>query len=160
MDNIRNIIPQDYNIIKIHLNEWWDGRQISHLLPKLFFDHFSNTSFIIEEGQIVTGFIIGFLSQDHPHKAYVHFVGVNPTSRKNGIGKSLYQHFFNIVQRQGIKEVECITSPANKTSICFHQKIGFSIKNGDKTNEEGVSFFLDYDGQGDDRVLFNIKLNA
>lgn len=48
----------DYYTISPLINEWWGGRQMSDMLPKLFFDHFTNTSFVAEkEGEIV-GFLL------------------------------------------------------------------------------------------------------
>ncbi|MFE4122189.1 GNAT family N-acetyltransferase, partial [Priestia sp. YIM B13486] len=46
---VRLVKGSDYYILSPLINEWWNGRQMSDLLPKLFFDHFKNTSFIVEE---------------------------------------------------------------------------------------------------------------
>jgi RimJ/RimL family protein N-acetyltransferase len=55
----------------------------------------------------------------------------------------------------GCRIVRCITSPVNKGSIAFHRRLGFSVKNDaiEKTIDD-VSVFEDYDGEGEDRVLF------
>jgi hypothetical protein len=37
---IRHISPTDYNSIISVLDEWWGGRPMSTMLPKLFFTHF------------------------------------------------------------------------------------------------------------------------
>ncbi|MBP1997084.1 hypothetical protein J2Z66_008762 [Paenibacillus eucommiae] len=37
----RSIRESDYLKIITVLNDWWGGRQMTHLLPKLFFEHFS-----------------------------------------------------------------------------------------------------------------------
>lgn len=49
---VRNIQGEDY--VKIHsvLNDWWGGRDMAAMLPKLFFIHFQETSFIIEEEEL------------------------------------------------------------------------------------------------------------
>lgn len=31
------------------INNWWGGRQMTHLLPRFFFEHFQSTSFIVED---------------------------------------------------------------------------------------------------------------
>jgi hypothetical protein len=49
--------------------------------------------------------------------------------------------------------VRCVTSPINKTSIVYHEKMGFSIEEGDQCLD-GISFHSHYDGQEGDRVLF------
>lgn len=125
---------------------------MSDMLPKLFFDHFTNTSLVVEkEGEIV-GFLIGFLSQSYSNEAYIHFIGVHPDYRRHNIGKKLYNEFFNKVKQNGCKIVRCVTSPVNKVSIAYHTK-GFVIEKGDKTIN-GVSVNTDYDGPNQDRVLF------
>jgi hypothetical protein len=41
----------------------------------------------------------------------------------------------------------------NKGSIAFHQRMGFAIEPGD-TELDGVSVHTNYDGMGENRVLF------
>ncbi|MFZ2464240.1 MAG: GNAT family N-acetyltransferase [Caldibacillus thermoamylovorans] len=155
---IRSVKGSDYYVISPLINEWWGGRKMSDKLPKLFFDHFKNTSFIAEKDERIVGFLIGFLSQTYPEEAYIHFVGVHPDYRKNGIGRQLYNQFFYIVKKNGRNIVRCVTSPVNKVSIAFHTKMGLEIeKNGDK-EIDGVSVYTDYDGPNQDRVLFVKKL--
>ena len=150
---IRNVRSSDYNVISPLINEWWDGRQMSDMLPKLFFVHFNNTSFIAEKNGEIVGFLICFLSQSDTDVAYIHFVGVNPEYRKNQIGKQLYNEFFNVVKKNNRNVVHAVTSPVNKVSIAYHTKMGFHIDKGDK-EVDGVSVFSDYDGKNQDRVLF------
>jgi len=129
---------------------------MSDMLPKLFFVHFRETSFVAEaEGKIV-GFLIGFVSQTFPDQAYIHFAGVHPDYRRKGLAGNLYRHFFEISRNHGCRVVHCVTSPVNKVSIAFHLRMGFSIEQGDKLIE-GISVAENYDGHGGDRVLF-IKL--
>ncbi|MGE8205510.1 GNAT family N-acetyltransferase [Heyndrickxia sp. NPDC080065] len=150
---IRLVKGSDYYIISPLINEWWGGRQMSDKLPKLFFDHFSNTSFIVEEEGEIIGFLIGFFSQVHLDEAYIHFVGVHPNFRKNNIGNQLYNKFIKLVKQNGRSIVRCVTSPVNKGSIAFHMKMGFEIEVGDKM-VEGIPVQRDYDGPNQDRVLF------
>ncbi|MFF2459004.1 GNAT family N-acetyltransferase [Peribacillus simplex] len=155
---IRSVKGSDYYAISPLINEWWGGRQMSDMLPKLFFDHFTKTSFIAEkEGEIV-GFLIGILSQSQSNEAYIHFVGVHPEYRKNDIGRHLYHQFFNVVHQNGRNIVRCVTSPVNKTSIAYHLKMGFEMEEGDKLMD-GTSVHSDYDGLNQDRVLFVKQLS-
>ncbi|MBN3526736.1 GNAT family N-acetyltransferase [Paenibacillus apiarius] len=152
--NIRNVKASDYKMIIPVINEWWNGRQMADMLPKLFFDYFQNTSYIVEENEKVIGFLIGFLSQTNNKEAYIHFVGLHPQYRQHGIGRKLYETFFDHAKRNGVETVRCVTSPVNKVSIAFHTKIGFAIeKNGEK-EMNGVAVHTDYDGPNQDRVLF------
>ncbi len=153
MLHIRNIQDQDYASIISVINDWWGGRQMADMLPKLFFVHFQPTSFIAEENGERVAFLVGFLSQTFPGEAYIHFVGVHPDKRKDGVGRLLYHHFFDAVKQRGAHTVRCITSPVNKTSIAFHTKLGFAIEQGDKI-VDGVSVASNYDGRGNDRVVF------
>ncbi|MFJ5624611.1 GNAT family N-acetyltransferase [Peribacillus loiseleuriae] len=150
---IRSVKGSDYYVIFPLINEWWGGRNMSDMLPKLFFDHFTNTSFIDEKEGKLVGFIIGILSQSHSNEAYIHFVGVHPDYRKHNIGKHLYNKYFNVVKQNGRNIVRCVTSPVNKASIAYHTKMGFEIEEGDK-KIDGISINTDYDGPNQDRVLF------
>jgi predicted GNAT superfamily acetyltransferase len=78
---IRQAEPQDHARVLAVLDEWWGGRQMRDMLPKLFFLHFRETSFVAERDGELAGFLVGFLSQSEPADAYVHFVGVGPAER-------------------------------------------------------------------------------
>jgi GNAT superfamily N-acetyltransferase len=152
---IRCVDSSDYDHVISTLNDWWGGRMMSDMLPKLFFVHFKDTSFIAEEDGEIVGFLIGFLSQSRPAETYVHFVGVHPDHRKQGIGQALYERFFEAVKQKGRTIVRCVTSPVNKQSIAFHTRIGFQAEE----NTEGVKVHQVYDGPGNDRVLFVKQLH-
>ena len=151
--NIRYVESSDYYVLSPLINDWWGGREMSDLLPKLFFDHFNNTSFITEENGEIVGFLIGFMSQSKKKEAYIHFVGVHPDHRKNNIGKHLYREFYKAAINNGRSIVKAVTSPVNRTSVAYHTKMGFTIKDGDKVTD-GIAVSSDYDGPGQDRVLF------
>ena len=142
---IRHAHPSDYGRVIQHVNAWWGGREMAPMLPKLFFLHFEGTSFVAEDddGSLVA-FLIGFLSQTGPDDAYIHFVGVAPEQRGSGIGKELYERFFAVAREHGRTVVRCVTSPTNGESIAFHEAMGFAV---DRVAQ-------DYDGPGEDRVLF------
>jgi ribosomal protein S18 acetylase RimI-like enzyme len=142
---IRHANPSDYGRVIQHVNAWWGGREMEPMLPKLFFLHFEGTSFVAEDddGRLVA-FLIGFVSQSDPSEAYVHFVGVAPEERGTGIGRALYERFFTAVGARGCTRVRSVTSPANTGSVAFHESLGFDVE----------SVVPDYDGPGEDRVLF------
>jgi L-amino acid N-acyltransferase YncA len=156
---IRHISPTDYRSIIDVLDEWWGGRQMSAMLPKLFFTHFCDTSFVVELDRQMVGFLVGFLSQSNPTEAYIHFVGVHPDFRQRAIGSLLYQEFFRTVQAFDRLQVKCVTSPLNKSSIAYHLRMGFEAEPSEM-QEDGVPYHLDYDGPGEDRVLFVKHLKA
>lgn len=128
---------------------WWGGRDMAPMLPKLFFIHFEGTSFVAEDGDgELAGFLCGFLSQTDDAEAYIHFVGVSPEERGGGVGRALYERFFDEVRGQGRTVVRSVTSPANEGSVEFHEVLGFEVDR----------VVADYDGPGEDRVLFVKRL--
>jgi ribosomal protein S18 acetylase RimI-like enzyme len=150
---IRHTSPDDYTSIVTVLDEWWGGRQMSAMLPKLFFTHFCDTSFVVELDGKIIGFLVGFLSQSHPTEAYIHFVGIHPNFRKQEVGSILYRKFFRTAQAFDRVRVKCVTSPLNKSSIAYHLRLGFEPEPSE-TQENGVPYHLNYDGSGEHRVLF------
>jgi ribosomal protein S18 acetylase RimI-like enzyme len=146
---IRHAQPSDYGRVIGRVNAWWGGRDMAPMLPKLFFVHFEGTSFVVdgEDGQLA-GFLIGFLSQTDANEAYIHFVGVDPDRRGEGIGRALYERFFAEALDNGRTVVRCVTSPVNEASVAFHEAMGFEV--------ERVA--EDYDGPGEDRVLLRRSL--
>lgn len=123
------------------------------MLPRLFFIHFQPTSFVAEHKGRIVAFVTGFVSQTVPDEAYIHFVGVHPAFRKEGIARALYERFSDTVQNLGCRTVRCVTSPVNKGSISFHRRMGFSAEESEKV-VDGVPVIEGYDGKGKDRVLF------
>jgi len=119
------------------------SQEARDMLPKLFFVHFRDTSFVAERDGELAGFLVGFLSQTELDAGYVHFVGVNPQERGTGLGRELYERFFAVARAEGRTRVSCVTSPANAASLAFHRAIGFQ-----PGPPQG-----DYDGPGEDRVL-------
>ena len=138
---IRHAEPSDYGRVIGVIDEWWGGRQMAAMLPKLFFVHFRDTSFVAEDDGKLAGFLCGFRSQTFADEAYVHFVGVDPGRRGSGLGRELYERFFAAVAPRTV--VRAVTSPANESSVAFHRTLGFEVERID----------ADYDGNGQARVL-------
>jgi GNAT superfamily N-acetyltransferase len=151
--NIRHLDEADYDPIIAVIDDWWGSRKISHLLPRIFFIHFSSTSFAIEEEGTVLGFLAGFVSQTYPDQGYIHFVAVHPDHRRGGLGRQLYSTFLEKVRRIGCTTVRSITSPLNAESIAFHMRMDFEVER--VTGEwQGVPCTVNYELNGEPRVLF------
>jgi GNAT superfamily N-acetyltransferase len=154
---IRNSIPSDHPKIITVLKDWWGGRDLTWMLPKLFLLHFTNTSFVVENDNELIAFLIGFLSPAKAREGYIHFVGVHPDYRGIGIGSFLYHRFFTMCKKHQRDIVRACTSPVNKGSIVFHTKLGFEISKGN-AEIEGIQVTLDYNRPGDPKVLFEIAI--
>jgi ribosomal protein S18 acetylase RimI-like enzyme len=152
----------DHSAIVGLVDEWWGGRRLHELLPRLWFQHFTGTSWIAEtEAGRPAGFLVGFISPDDPSTAYVHMVATSPNHRRQGLGERLYQRFFDDVAGRGVRRVRAITWPGNRASVNFHQAIGFRIVDGaGSQNLYGVTAFADYDYPGEDRVIFERSLEG
>ena len=146
---IRAAQPSDHPRVVAVVDEWGGGRPMAAMLPRLFFEHFQETSFVAEDGAELVGFLVGFLSQTHEREAYVHFVGVAPSTRGSGLGRLLYERFFAVAREHGRDVVRAVTSPVNAPSIAFHRSLGFEVA------EPSVG----YDGPGQDRVRFTMHLS-
>lgn len=154
---LRNIRETDSEPVKAALDRWWGGRDLSHLALPLFFRHFRDTSFVLDDGGEVVGFLVGFVSQSRAGEGYIHLVGVHPGRRQRGLARWLYEAFFEEVRGRGCTVVRCVTTPGNGGSISFHRSLSFGL-DGDH-NSGGVPVARDYEGPGEDRVLFSRTLD-
>ena len=161
----RHPTAEDHGRVLAVLDQWWGdlggaagSRQRALLLPRLFFQHFTDSSYLVErsDGELVA-FLVGFLSQAQPEVAYVHFVGVDPALHRAGVARGLYIRFFEQMAARGARHVRCITSPGNSASLAFHARLGFAI-DPSQTLVGGVAVQRDYDGPGLDRIAFTRSL--
>lgn len=145
--SVRTAVAADYDPIVAVVDDWW-GRPVRQILPRMFLDHFHQTSFVAESGGQVAGFLIGFLSPSAPDEAYIHFVGVDPAMRGRGLARLLYERFFRLAAADGRHLVRAITSPVNSGSIAFHTAMGFTV----------TGPVADYDGPSAGKMLFERAL--
>ena len=139
--------PGDYDSIAAVIDAWW-GRPVLAALPRLFLDHFHDTSLVIDGPGGLVGFLIGILSPSEPERAYIHFVGVAPEARGHGLGGAMYQDFFALARADGRRAVSAVTAPINSGSIRFHRSMGFTV----------AGPVADYNGPGIDLVAFERPL--
>lgn len=112
--NFRQLQESDcFSVISV-IDSWWDGRHMADMLPKLFFQHFQDTSFVVEENGQLVAFLVGFVSQTDADEAYIHFVGVHPEYRRHELARRLYDRFFTVVQDRGRNVVMC----GIQTEVC------------------------------------------
>jgi len=154
---LRRPVPDDHPRVWAVVDEWWGGRRMRALLPRLWLEHFAGTSWIAEravDGRLV-GFLVGFVSQDDPAIAYVHMVATDPNRRQAGLGRALYERFFADARARGATRVTAVTWPGNRISVAFHRALGFRVDDGPGTQPlYGTPSHPDHDGEGEDRVVF------
>jgi hypothetical protein len=59
--------PEDYDAIAAVVNRWW-GRPVLAALPRLFLDHFHNSSLVVDGPDGPMAFLIGILSPARPRR--------------------------------------------------------------------------------------------
>jgi GNAT superfamily N-acetyltransferase len=157
----RRPTPVDHRTIVAVVDGWWGGdRTVALLLPRLWFDHFAGTSWVVESGdRRLEGFLVGFISPDDPATAYIHMVSTNPNRRRAGLGRRLYERFFDDAAARGARRVSALTWPGNRVSVAFHTAMGFRPDDGPGTQRlYGTPAYADFDGDGADRVRFSREL--
>lgn len=155
----RRPIPDDYDRVMAVMVEWWGGRDLRVMLPRIFFEHFRTTSLVAEHEDRLVGFLVGFPCADHADEAYVHFAGVHPAWRGAGLGRDLYRRFCGIARAQGRTVVRAVTAPMNQASIAFHMALGFVVLPGDD-EVDGMPVTFDPGPQGDHVVRFELSLDT
>ncbi len=159
---LRRPTEGDYPAIADRIDDWWDGRHVRYLLPRLWLQHFTGSSWIAEadddRSAELAGFLVGFISPDRPTEAYVHLIGVDPGRRRTGIGAALYGRFFDDVRARGAARVTAITWPGNRRAVAFHLAMGFRAADGEGTARlYGSPAYPAYE-LDEDRVVFERDL--
>ena len=156
----RRPLEADHARIVAQVDDWWGGRRLHDLLPRLWLQHFTGTSWVVQSQTAEpVGFLVGFISPDRPDEAYIHMVGVDPNHRRIGLGQALYARFISDVEARGVTRVRAITWPGNRTSVAFHTAMGFHPSDGPGTQRlYGTPAYPDYDAPGEDRVAFVLDL--
>jgi ribosomal protein S18 acetylase RimI-like enzyme len=139
--------PADYDAIAAVLDDWW-GRPVLGALPRLFLDHFHDSSLVVDGPAGPQAFLVGILSPSEPDRAYIQFVGVSPATRGHGLARQLYAEFFALARRDGRRLVSAVTAPVNSDSVAFHRAMGFTV----------TGPVAGYDGPGHDKIYFEREL--
>lgn len=157
---LRRPVEADHARLIRVIDDWWGGRHLAVLLPRLWLQHFTGTSWIAEtSGGTLAGFLVGFVSPDHPEVGYIHMVAANPNLRRRGIGRRLYARFIDDVRARGVREVRAITWAGNRVSLGFHHSLGFRPDDGAGTAAAyGVPAYRNYEGDDQDMVVLRLTL--
>ena len=73
----RQLREADHGPVVAVVDGWWGGRQVAGKLPRLFFQYFAGTSFVVEEDGEIVSFLVGIVGR-HLDKVDAGSVGVQP----------------------------------------------------------------------------------
>lgn len=157
--------------------DWWFGGQhVRHLVVRAWFRHFGSTSWLALDGdrrvghgsaeghghgtgETPLGFLVGYRSQDHPAEAVLHLVAVDPNHRRHGIGRALVEAFLGDATTAGAATAIAVAWPGEPIASAFFRAVGFEADDGPGSrNLFGSPAFPDFDGSGEDRVVFVRRL--
>lgn len=147
----RTAEPSDSDAVIAAIDEWWPGIHMVHAVCPQLFEHFGDTCIIVEDDGRLIGFLVGFMSQRFSDASYVHYAGVHPDNRGEGLGTEMYNCFAQVTRERGKTEVLAETGAWNVKSIAFHKRVGFSLEPGDEI-VDGIPVHHDTTGHGFDYV--------
>lgn len=157
---VRRLHESDYSFVIGGLDAWWGGRAMVPMLPRLFFEDFASTSLVAELHGAIAGFLVAYDSPSRPGVTHVHFIGVAPEYRGQGVGRLLYERLFGEARDRGQKLVVAVTSPSNVASRRFHLGIGFVARTvpGADPGVPESAVWREWDGPGEDRIRLEYVL--
>lgn len=143
--------PSDSDAVIRAIDEWWPGVHMVHAVCPQLLEHFGDTCIIVEDDDGLLGFLVGFMSQRYPDAGYVHYAGVRPGRRGDGLGSQMYARFAQVTRECGRTNVLAETGAWNVKSIAFHTRVGFVLQPGDEI-VDGIPVHRDTTGHGFDYV--------
>ena len=144
-----------YEQIVDELPDYWGDDRTRGLHHPMFVHEFRETAFAIRIGQMAAAYLLGFVARDNRY-GYIHLAAVRGSHRRRGMGRALYQHFFEYCRARDVRLVKAITRPGNRFSIQFHKRMGFRLFG--ETIEHGVPVIKNYSGHREDRVVMFRRL--
>jgi GNAT superfamily N-acetyltransferase len=144
----KRITKRDFDRIVEVIDHWWGG-PIATLAHPIFFYELGDHALMVEQGDLMIGFLLGFIARTGNDKAtgYVHLVGIHPDYRRRGVGRLLYNTFTDECRSAGCVRMKAITTPGNEGSIRFHIAQGWNAQE-----------IEDYAGTARRRIVFSKAL--
>lgn len=159
--SLRRPTEADYRAVAAVVDDWWDGKVVQGLLPRLWFRHFASTSWIAElenaDGgrPTVAGFLVGFISPADPTIGVIHALGVDQRRRRMGIGTTLVEAFVADAGTAGARTLETLLWPGNRRALPFLAALGFrSDPDPEARPIYGLPAIEGYDFGTEDRARF------
>lgn len=149
--SIQSASSADYFELMRVLDSWMGAAHAhSHHLHN--FIHFPQTTLVARVNGDLAGFVSGYLSQANSQQAYLRLVAVNPSHRRLGIARELYDQFFTNCSILGASEIRCTISPSNSDSIAFHLALGF--QEAPSQYLRGAPTTENFGALGEERLLY------
>ena len=153
----------DHPAVVAVVDEWWGGRRMRRHAPAPVVPAFRRD--VVDrresgEGRLV-GFLVGFVSPDRPDEAYVHMIGDEPEPPKarprSGAVRAILRGRRGRAAHDGSAAVDLAGQPDLGRGST--RRMGFRPDDGPGTQTlYGTRAYPDYDGEGEDRVLFSRDL--
>jgi len=160
--DLRHATEADQPILVRVVDDWFAGRRVRHLVTRAWLRHFGSTSWLaVAPGGRTIGFLIGFRSADHPEEGVIQLVGVDPNRRRQGIGRTLVDAFVDDAVARGAATISATAWPGEPPAVAFFEAVGFTAQSGPGSRRiHGSTAFPDYEGEGEDRILFVREVRA
>lgn len=113
------------------VDHWWNG-PIAVLAHPVFFYELGQYARVVEDtdqNDRLVGFLLGFIVPDSsagPAVGYIHLVGIDPTLRRRGVARALYNDFTSSCLAAGCHKMKAITTAGNEGSLRFHLALGWT----------------------------------
>lgn len=93
-----------------------------------YFDLFGNLFYIVSEGDLIVGYIIGGVALDQVHTklGWILCIGVREKYRNRGIGRLLLEKVLDKSRAHGVSRVHLTVDGANASAIKLYSAVGFS----------------------------------
>ncbi|HEX5013787.1 MAG TPA: GNAT family N-acetyltransferase [Candidatus Limnocylindrales bacterium] len=160
--DLRRPTDDDHDPIVRRIDDWAGGRTARHLLPRLWFRHFTGTSWVAvrADGRPI-GVAIGFVSPDDPATGVLHMIAVEPAQRRQGLGRELFTRCVADAVERGATTMATTAWADDRPTIAFLQSLGFELlEPPGRQRLYGMPAVADYDGPGDDRAELALRLGA
>ena len=140
-------------------DDWFERRERARL-PRDWLRAFGDTSWLAErpDGR-PAGLLIGFWSPGHPSEGLLLLVMVDPAGRHRGLDRALVNLFTADARDRGLEHVRAVAWPGDPLAVRFLAGLGFvALELPGSRRLYGTPAVQDYDGEGEDRAIFELDL--
>jgi ribosomal protein S18 acetylase RimI-like enzyme len=77
------------------------------------------------EGKTPCGLVACYREEEHPNRAHIVSMWVDPASRRSGVGRALIQSVKDWAIARGLGELKLMVTSVNSGAIRFYEQLGF-----------------------------------